>query len=161
MPLAPVLQEAAGEPDVSGVSVVSSRSTTIGRRGASTPPARCRLPLPAELLSAALAREIVRAVLTGNDAAATEVVDDVVLVVSELVTNAVRHANGPIVLEVQRHSDGVEVGVEDASPVLPHPRSGDEEGGRGLPIVDALASCWGVHNCPTGKRVWARFTPSI
>ncbi len=95
----------------------------------------------------------------GDGAAAPAVVDDIVLVVSELVTNPVRHANGPIVLEVQRRWDGVEVGVEDASPVLPHPRSADEEGGRGLPIVDALASCWGVRSCPTGKHVWARFTP--
>jgi anti-sigma regulatory factor (Ser/Thr protein kinase) len=85
--------------------------------------------------------------------------DDLVLVVSELVTNAIRHGRGPV--EVDIHVDGSEVIVEVAEGSSSSPKimdtTPDSVGGRGLPIVDALTRQWGVRSIPDGgKVVWAR-----
>lgn len=91
----------------------------------------------------------------------TDGVDAILLLVSELVTNAVVHA-GPatgdrdIVLTVDRANGVVHVEVSDRDPTLPvrgEPASGDPAG-RGLRLVDALASDWGVIPCDGGKVVW-------
>ncbi|KJY35981.1 ATP-binding protein [Streptomyces sp. A1547] len=65
--------------------------------------------------------------------------DDVLLVVSELVTNAVRHAPGPFVLELGLVPGGIEITVRDTSPRRPYSRTPDRTGGRGWGIVQALA----------------------
>ncbi|MEW2136482.1 ATP-binding protein [Streptomyces sp. NPDC005409] len=65
--------------------------------------------------------------------------DDALLVVSELVTNAVRHAPGPFVLELGLVSGGIEITVRDTSPVPPRSRTPDQTGGRGWTIVRTLA----------------------
>jgi anti-sigma regulatory factor (Ser/Thr protein kinase) len=86
--------------------------------------------------------------------------DSAVLVVSELLTNAVQHARRASVgFSVMRLSETqVRVAVVDLSHVQPHRRSAGaiEEDGRGLGIVDVL-TCgrWGVDLLPWGKRVWA------
>ena len=88
-------------------------------------------------------------------------VDEVVLIASELVGNAVRHTPAPPSgqLEVSWNLDdtGVTVGVVDASPTPPRPRTPTPQDphGRGLRIVDALADGWGVVPHPQGKQVWA------
>lgn len=84
------------------------------------------------------------------------------LVVSELVTNALRHATGPITLFVARRPHKVVLTVEDGSSVpaeveLPGPL---EESGRGMLLVQALTRSWGEQPVPGGKRVWAEITPS-
>ena len=80
------------------------------------------------------------------------------LLVSELATNALRHAGTEFEVEVRRTDRGVRVAVSDDNPrrpreplVLPGP---DAEGGRGLAIVDELADRWGVEGDPPGKTVW-------
>jgi anti-sigma regulatory factor (Ser/Thr protein kinase) len=83
--------------------------------------------------------------------------DDVVLVVSELAANAVRHAQTPYSVHVA--VDGVTVRVEvvdhgGGMPVRRHP-SVTATGGRGLQIVDELALTWGVDMLQHGKMVWA------
>jgi anti-sigma regulatory factor (Ser/Thr protein kinase) len=91
---------------------------------------------------------------------------DVVLVVSELVTNAVRHGRvrGRLV-ELRMTCDdekAVTVEVSDAGdrypPVAqePSPQGRLEESGRGLTLVAALATEWGVRGRTVGKTVWAR-----
>jgi anti-sigma regulatory factor (Ser/Thr protein kinase) len=87
-----------------------------------------------------------------------EVCDDIVLLVSELVTNAVRYAEPPVRLELQPRADDVVVAVRDGSPQPPAPRPADEaaEGGRGMLLVDMLADDHGVRTDPPGKSVWAR-----
>lgn len=90
------------------------------------------------------------------------VANDAILVVSELVTNAVLHALGPVVVEAA-FADGstaeapaVRVVVSDGSPVAPTMRA-DSEGastGRGLALVAALARRWGVEAEGSGKAVW-------
>ena len=83
--------------------------------------------------------------------------DELALIVSELVTNAVRHAEPPVRLEIQADDERVTVAVADGSPGRPVPRQAadDAEGGRGLPMIDLLAAETGVRPTPPGKTVWA------
>ncbi|WEO99786.1 sodium/proline symporter PutP [Streptomyces sp. FXJ1.172] len=77
------------------------------------------------------------------------------LIVSELVTNAIRHATGPICLRLIRDR-GLICEVSDASSTSPrmhHARTTDE-GGRGLLIVAQLAHRWGTRYTATGKIIW-------
>jgi serine/threonine-protein kinase RsbW len=89
------------------------------------------------------------------------VVDEVALVASELIGNAIRHA-APEGAELDVNwtvaPEDVLVSVEDSSSELPVARSAapDAPSGRGLRIVSALAEDWGVEPTPRGKRVWAR-----
>ena len=78
------------------------------------------------------------------------------LVVSELVTNAVRHAGTPITLVVTDSEDDVRVEVGDDGPCFEwppvEPHTGD--GGRGLTVVDALSKEWGIARDGGGCAVW-------
>ncbi len=86
--------------------------------------------------------------------------DGILLLVSELTTNAVRHGSAPIVLVLDRVGTSVDVSVEDDSlddvPTVRH-HEGDEPsvGGYGLQIVEQVADAWGWAPTPAGgKRVW-------
>ncbi|MFG2307843.1 PAS domain S-box protein [Streptomyces sp. NPDC048566] len=83
-------------------------------------------------------------------------VDDAELLLSEILTNAVLHAQGPIGLHLCRTTTDLTVEVSDRSPRLPQPRMAaeDEESGRGLILVRALADDWGVRPTDTGKTTW-------
>ena len=83
------------------------------------------------------------------------------LVVSELATNAVRHAGTPFRVSLG-HRDGVAhpggPGLRGSSADPPPGVDPAADGGRGLVIVSALSDSWGVTPCPDGgKEVWARF----
>ncbi|MGK5447397.1 ATP-binding protein [Streptomyces radiopugnans] len=83
---------------------------------------------------------------------------DVLLVVSELVTNAVRHAPGPFTLCLAPVPGGVQVTVRDTSPTPPRPRAGDSihgAGGFGWPIVQRLAHRTEVLPYRDGKEIHA------
>ncbi|MEV7196769.1 ATP-binding protein [Streptomyces sp. NPDC093510] len=87
--------------------------------------------------------------------------DDVVLIVSELVTNAVRHGSTPgaflrLMVDADDHRTRIE--VHDPSQRHPHVHSAtsQEDHGRGLAIVDILCpASWGVTDTAGGKAVWA------
>jgi CheY-like chemotaxis protein len=85
-----------------------------------------------------------------------ELVDDAALVVSELVTNAVEHTDSSCAVVVNRSGGGVRIEVRDEGPGTPDPQplSDTAEGGRGLMIVSALATAWGVDSVPPTKTVW-------
>ncbi|MFD9389466.1 ATP-binding protein [Streptomyces sp. NPDC060000] len=88
-----------------------------------------------------------------------ELVDSVLLAVSELVTNAHVHAHSAAQLILTWDEECLHVTVHDASPQLPEPRNpGDGAlGGRGLLLVDALADRWEAYRCPRGKNVTVCF----
>ncbi|MDX2650426.1 SpoIIE family protein phosphatase [Streptomyces sp. PA03-1a] len=78
------------------------------------------------------------------------------LIVSELVTNAIRHSQGTIGLRLIRHG-ALTCEVYDTSnnhPRLRHPQTTDENG-RGLALVAHLSRRWGTRNAPDGKLIWA------
>ncbi|MFB7599242.1 ATP-binding protein [Streptomyces sp. NPDC056160] len=79
------------------------------------------------------------------------------LVVSELVTNADRHSQGPYILELEGTDTEVRVCVYDSSAALPlrYPRDPERIGRHGLEIVYALAAEVGAERVPVGKRVRA------
>ncbi|MBB4710337.1 ATP-binding SpoIIE family protein phosphatase [Streptomyces luteogriseus] len=83
--------------------------------------------------------------------------DNALLLVSELVTNAVRFAEGPITVRLIRAGHGLLCEVGDSGNGRPRLRRGDllDNGGRGLSIVHRLTTRWGVRWTDTGKVVWA------
>ena len=82
--------------------------------------------------------------------------DDAELLVSELVTNVFRHAHTDclITAELGDHFLRVEVADEDARDIRPITKADGSERGRGLHIVAALATTWGVQYQPAGKTIW-------
>ncbi len=120
------------------------------------PPGRSET-LPRKPESAAAARRLVRAACTAWGL--ERLADDSALVVTELVANAVRHARrASIRVVVARPAPGtVRLAVADLSRALPVPcvPEGEEEDGRGLTLVAALADDWGTDERHWGKIVWA------
>ena len=116
-----------------------------------------QMTLPAADPSVRLARQATRAVLTAWRLAHVE--ETAVLLVSELVTNAVRHARGTDVVTVDLHAERTWLRIEvlDTDRHWPQPRVPDrfDESGFGFVLVDALAGRWGVRETETGKAVWA------
>ncbi|HEX5615618.1 MAG TPA: ATP-binding protein [Acidimicrobiia bacterium] len=87
----------------------------------------------------------------------TDIRESITLMVSELASNAIRHARTPFTVSVERTGDVVKVEVTDSGSGDPVRRSPDpsEPAGRGLRIVDALADEWGVHHARgADKTVW-------
>ncbi|WP_432251281.1 ATP-binding protein [Streptomyces sp. HNM1019] len=117
--------------------------------------------LPSEPSSVPMARRLAVAQLSAwtlHDFA-----DDAELLVSEVVTNAVRHACGPIRLTLSLCSvdRAFRCEVADEDPARPRVRRacGDDEGGRGLHLLDLLSRCWGSTCTAAGKVVWFELHP--
>lgn len=114
------------------------------------------LRLPPTTDSVPLARRFVRQQLTNSGCD----VDTVVLLLSELVTNAVLHARSEIVVSLKGTDDTVRVEVADASPTPPrlHRFHVESATGRGLRLLDRLSMSWGVERTRlddrAGKVVW-------
>ncbi|MGX1544955.1 SpoIIE family protein phosphatase [Streptomyces adustus] len=109
--------------------------------------------LPQEPRAAGQARALIRDQLARWDLDALVMTTE--LIVSELVTNAVRYARGPIRLRLLR-SDFLVCEVADGSLTTPHVRraTDTDEGGRGLQLVNALAHRWGARYETSEKYVW-------
>lgn len=114
--------------------------------------------LPAKLSAVSTARHWV------SDYCADALNDDVrpvlELLTSEVVANAVLHGGGALTLAVGRAPGEVVVAVSDASPQPPKVKAVELEatGGRGVALVEALATEWGWEPHLSGKRVWFRIT---
>ncbi|WP_095935036.1 ATP-binding protein [Streptomyces sp. Tue6028] len=115
-------------------------------------------PDPAEV---GRARRWARSRLAGSGIGADEpLAETLILLVSELVTNAVVHTGCPAVLRLSL-PDGceaatvrLEVADTSARPPIPRHAEGDETNGRGLELVDGLADRWGWNAEGAGKRIW-------
>ncbi|MDP9118353.1 MAG: ATP-binding protein [Actinomycetota bacterium] len=117
---------------------------------------RALVDLPASPSAARMARAVTSAILTGWGL--PQVIDDTVLVVSELVHNAIKHAPGweSYELELVRRPNGIRVYLADGSSLRPVvlELSHDKPSGRGMRIIETLASSWGSDEYHGGKRVW-------
>jgi anti-sigma regulatory factor (Ser/Thr protein kinase) len=88
-------------------------------------------------------------------------VDAAAIVVTELATNAVRHAHTAFVVAITVRANGVEIAVRDGSRMPPVAREPDLSPltGRGLLLIAALAHGWGTQDLDGGKLVWAELRP--
>jgi anti-sigma regulatory factor (Ser/Thr protein kinase) len=94
---------------------------------------------------------------------ADDVIDDAELLVSELAANAVVHARTAMRVSVLERSGRIRIEVRDDDPTLPQRRSPDLMAldGRGVMLVDTLATAWGINGNHQGKTVWFELaTPS-
>ncbi|MEV7284442.1 ATP-binding protein [Streptomyces sp. NPDC093252] len=134
---------------------------SLGQGNARPPGPSTQAAFPTDGKAAGQARTYVRELLAKEDPPlGDDTRDDVLLVVSELVTNAYRYGTEPgdsLLVAVRTTPTCVRVEVHD--PRRRHPRlrtaSGERARGRGLHIVAALATRWGVEDRPFGKAVWA------
>jgi anti-sigma regulatory factor (Ser/Thr protein kinase) len=112
-----------------------------------------RLSLPPQPESVKRARDRLRVLL---DSWGDEQTRHAALVLlSELVTNAVRHAPGLLHVTVTLAKHRLHARVRDESPEPPNSRRPDEHGGRGLELLQVLSKRWGVEDHPgDGKTVW-------
>jgi anti-sigma regulatory factor (Ser/Thr protein kinase)/anti-anti-sigma regulatory factor len=142
------------------VLVVRSAGDVDAALTARPPAARAVLRLPSTRSTPGRARSFLRTCLRAwhaDDAAEVDL-EGAVLVLGELVTNAVVHAGTPVEVLVSLRGSVLRVAVADQSPGEPRLRAAanDEENGRGLELVEALAWRWGVlPRGSGGKVVWA------
>ena len=124
------------------------------RTGAHSKVSVTRISLPALESSAHEARDRLGSLLSSwrNQAAR----DDAMLVLSEVVTNAIRHVHsGPILITVTLRRGHLLAAVRDESASVPTRRSADERGGWGLELLEVLSDRWGGHeHLRDGKTIW-------
>jgi anti-sigma regulatory factor (Ser/Thr protein kinase) len=107
-----------------------------------------------QLIDSAQARALVRERLRDRSSDVIEIAE---LVTTELVNNAILHGGGNPILVIEVNDSHVRIEVSDAgdlSELEPLWGSPMRAGGRGLAIVDSLATKWGVDPCHDGKTVW-------
>ena len=145
--------------------------TRAHRRGRPASPNRnldmagysAHLDLPPVMASVPLARHVTLDVLRSWGSAHD--LADAALLVSELVSNVVDHAQAEAVLtlELALSGDWLRISVADGSAVAPVVRElrHDRPRGRGLQLVEGIADRWGVEDHHGGKRIWFELTPSV
>lgn len=120
--------------------------------------ARAEVLLPMDSTSPAMARRFAKS--AGCTEHALELLDDALLLISELVTNSILHGGPPIVLAIECEEEGLHVRVRDGSPVAPVQRTAteDDESGRGISLVQLISDTWGVEpvadRLGSGKEIW-------
>jgi serine/threonine-protein kinase RsbW len=125
---------------------------------------RATVDIPATTKGPGTARAVVSALLDGWGFA--DLRPDAVLVTSELVTNAYRHAPGTDSFELELMHEGagtVRISLADGSSIRPVIRdlADDAPSGRGIRLVDALAVRWGADDHHGGKRVWVELISRV
>lgn len=123
---------------------------TITRRLSA--PVHYEQPFEPEAFSAVAARAFVNARLSAHGV----ISPDCELVVSELMANVVQHARTPVTVRLVVDTT-LRVEVHDGNSIIPAmvEAAEDAESGRGLFIIEALSSAWGVSSTADGKCVWA------
>ena len=112
------------------------------------------LPIPLDAAAIGRARRFTAAFLRDHGVAGP--IDTVVLLVSELVTNALLHSSASAELRLLLTKRGLRVEVKDKSPSTPYVKQYSDTAttGRGMIIVDTLAKSWGAKAENSGKVVW-------
>ncbi|WP_034091301.1 SpoIIE family protein phosphatase [Streptacidiphilus albus] len=143
-----VIRELLPEPSGDDVAVLVARARATDRRSL----ARWVVPIEPSAVAAVRAAATRQLLAWGLD----DAVFTTELLVSELVTNAIRHATGPVELRLLRDRTLI-CEVADGSSVSPRLRRArmTDEGGRGLFLVAQLAQRWGTRYTSTGKVIWA------
>ncbi|MEO3756045.1 SpoIIE family protein phosphatase [Streptomyces sp. B6B3] len=143
-----VLREIPTRPPTDDIVLLLARTSVLGSRQVST------WPVPAEPEAVSGARQ------SASEQMAVWGLDDLLypteLIVSELVTNAIRYGTPPVQLRLIR-GDALICEVSDGSSAAPHLRRARtfDEGGRGMLLVAQIAERWGSRQIPTGKTIWA------
>jgi anti-sigma regulatory factor (Ser/Thr protein kinase) len=120
-------------------------------------PTQGEVPLPSLPESAATARRLVQVVVLTHWRLSPRTAEDAVLLVSELVGNAVRHTGARVFgLRMRQQRGWIRVEIRDPSRGLPclMPVQELDISGRGLFLVDKLSDRWGVDLLPRGKTTW-------
>ena len=112
-----------------------------------------KIELASEVKSCSIARRFVQDTLVD---APDDLRDDASLLISEVVTNALLHAKGPVVVEVEQRGVAYRIAVSDNSSAPPTQKGyrTDDATGRGLQLLDCLATSWGWEWNGPGKVVW-------
>lgn len=118
-----------------------------------------RTVFPCDASSVGAARRMVKGELAGGigrSAAGAELVEAASLLLSELVTNSIVHARTDIEVRLIADDHMVRAEVSDGNPVVPSTRRPHELAGtgRGLQLIEQLATRWGVSASEVGKTVW-------
>jgi anti-sigma regulatory factor (Ser/Thr protein kinase) len=145
-----------------GLLPAGSRGDDVAVLAARIPPSdlapagRVVRSLPAQPMSVPLARSWAEGWLAGSPVPPARR-DLVLLVVSEMVTNAVQQGDGPVRVALEADGSSLRIEVFDPGHRLPvlGPSDLDATGGRGLQLVDAVCDAWGVEEAVDGKTVWA------
>ena len=148
----------------SGAARYVIKGDDIGHLLSAVPETRRKMPsmvspsFPADPKSAGAARAFARVACERWRCDA--IADSVLLVTSELVTNAITHARSRCELTVRLAPDVLRIEVFDDNDRIPSPLDvdGDAEHGRGLFLVAALARSWGIDPVENGKVVWAELS---
>lgn len=168
-----IRRESAGDPGThaeTGLQAVApawDQAAVAERIGGRESPSRAaarqvtcsrQLSLPAAAQAAGMAQRTTRETVLSWGIAHLQ--ETAVLLVSELVTNAVKHTRTgthTMVLRLEAAQSTLRIEVEDADPRLPRPRrpGGLDETGFGFVLIKALARKWGVRDTAAGKAVWA------
>ncbi|WP_329084817.1 ATP-binding protein [Streptosporangium sp. NBC_01469] len=127
-----------------------------------------QVDLPAQIAAVPRARRYVRDLLDGVDHPHT---DDALLLLTELVTNSVRHSDsgrtpGGRVVAVAHHDGTLHIDVVDAGSVGRRPQvyldtDPDSGGGRGLWLVQQLSTAWGWYETSAGRVVWFQLAGKV
>ncbi|MCX5261051.1 ATP-binding protein [Streptomyces canus] len=120
-------------------------------------PTEAEVPLPSRPESAAAARRLTQVIVLRQWGLTPKMTEDAVLLVSELVGNAVRHTGARVFgLRMRRRRGWIRIEVRDPSRGLPclMPVQEMDISGRGLFLVDKLSDRWGVDLLPRGKTTW-------
>jgi anti-sigma regulatory factor (Ser/Thr protein kinase) len=117
-----------------------------------------QLELPPDRSSPGLARTFLAQAARNWDLD-EETLQAAILAVSELVTNAVLHAETPALLLVEHDGHNLTLAVADGEAKLPQlgDSDPDDESGRGVSIIDKLGATWGTQRTVLGKTVWVSF----
>ena len=118
--------------------------------------ARAELAMPPDPTAPAYVRQWLRDMLRGSGLP-SDVLHDALVIVDELVTTSVVHAATPIVVTLEYSPDACRCSVRDRCTSGPLPRLIERADGtgRGLRLVNAIATAWGVDRSESGTMVWA------